>query len=397
MLREAGDEEGARKAEAELARTSWYIQYTDRPGHTAQPESARTLVKAEAQALLRKRVDAVRQGQSDPSAVDRLVVQNLCDDLLRHYEVNGIATLRDAQTRVKLHLLPFFGAMKAVRLRNTHCQEYIALRRKEGATDASIVNELGLVKRAFKLAVQNGKLPTAPYIAFPVGYDHPRTGFLEHEQFKRLMGFLPEWLRPLTSLAFHSAMRRGELLSLRWSQVDLVEGTISLSGADTKTGEPRTVPVAEEPLAMLRTLKVLRDQLDPTFELVFFRPRAWNEKARSGPGAILPVRDFNGQWARACCAAKLGEMDGPSYRGLIFHDLRRSGIRQLIRSGVHEHTAMAISGHKTRSVFLRYNIVSLDDLRDATKKLDAHLAPEPEQQAEPPAPEHRELGSKLVQ
>src|SRR6266404_449437 len=62
MLREAGDEEGARKAEAELARTSWYIQYTDRPGHTAQPESARTLVKAEAQALLRKRVTPCARG-----------------------------------------------------------------------------------------------------------------------------------------------------------------------------------------------------------------------------------------------------------------------------------------------------------------------------------------------
>lgn len=79
------------------------------------------------------------------------------------------------------------------------------------------------------------------------------------------------------------------------------------------------------------------------------------------------------------------EKAGPP--GLLFHDLRRSGVRQLIRSGVDEHTAMAISGHKTRSIFARYNIVSLDDLRAATRKLDAHLAVPVSEQASAPMPE----------
>src|SRR5207249_1670589 len=113
-LRAAGDEAGARAAEARLAKAVWLGQYTDRLGHTVTFSTGTTVV-AEALAQLRKRTDAVRMGADDPGAVERLVVQNLCDDLLRHYEVNGIATLRDAQTRWKLHLLPFFGAMKAVR------------------------------------------------------------------------------------------------------------------------------------------------------------------------------------------------------------------------------------------------------------------------------------------
>jgi integrase len=92
--------------------------------------------------------------------------------------------------------------------------------------------------------------------------------------------------------------------------------------------------------------------------------------------AGFPV--FGKQWTEACEKAGLPD--------LLFHDRRRSGVRQLIRSGVDEHTAMAISGHKTRSIFARYNIVSLDDLRAATKKLDAHLAV-PEQQAAAPAQE----------
>jgi integrase len=80
-------------------------------------------------------------------------------------------------------------------------------------------------------------------------------------------------------------------------------------------------------------------------------------------------------WQRACAAAGLGtltEVKGkrdPVYKGLIVHDLRRSAIRNLMRAGVHEKVAMAISGHKTRSVFDRYNIVDTTDVVSAMRQL----------------------------
>jgi integrase len=137
-------------------------------------------------------------------------------------------------------------------------------------------------------------------------------------------------------------MRFGEVLTLRWNNVDLIEGVLLLEV--TKNGEPRNVRLNEELLEMLKKERARHKDCPWVF-------------SRDGKERI---KSFRKAWKAACAKAGLA--------GRIFHDLRRTGVRNLVRSGVSESVAMTISGHKTRNVFDRYNIGSERDQKEACAK-----------------------------
>jgi integrase len=140
--------------------------------------------------------------------------------------------------------------------------------------------------------------------------------------------------------------------------VDLREKVIRLDPGETKNDEGRVIPLGGELLEMLKMQKSIRDEKWPRCPWVFSR-------------GAKPIRTFGGAWVKACIAADLFVMeDGEAKPTRLFHDL----VRNLVRAGVPERIAMAISGHKTRSVFDRYNIVSERDLHDAARRLENYVA-----------------------
>ncbi len=150
--------------------------------------------------------------------------------------------------------------------------------------------------------------------------------------------------------------RLREILPLQWHQLNLAEGSLHLAPGTTKNNEGRVVYLSPDLLAALRAQHAMTRELERSAGVII--PWVFHRK---GGRQVHGVRKA---WAKACLQAGVP--------GMVFHDLRRTAIRNMIRAGVPERVAMLVAGHKTRSVFERYNIVSEADLKDAAKKIGTH-------------------------
>lgn len=314
-------------------------------------ESAHTIKVKEAEKLLRARLAAISTGTYVGLRIEKVLIAELSDDLIREYRINGRKSIDDLKARWKLHLEPFFGILRAVEVTSQLAAQYIDVRQQEGAENATINRELAALKRMFNLARQSTppKVTTVPYIAM-LREDNIRTGFLESGQHDNLasqtakIGLL---LRAMFEVGYTYGWRHEELLTLRVRQVNLAARTIRLEPGTTKNDQGREVSMT----LPVRTLLAQCVNSKDSDDFVFTR-----EDGKR-------VRDFRGTWTNACEAAKVP--------GLLFHDLRRTAARNLRRAGVAEGVIMKIGGWKTRSVFERYAIVSQSDIRDAMTSLEA--------------------------
>ena len=260
---------------------------------------------------------------------------------------------RDDVSRSK-HLLKHLGNRVAQNLGQRDIDEYRALRLAETTRrggppcPATLDRELAQLKRMASYALECGRLKSNPLMHVKLlRKPNVRQSVIDEETFSKLVDAAGAEFRPILVMAYDTGMRKGEILNLLWSQIDLKAGTVRLGAEDTKTNRARTIILTARALdAIKRRPRQLRS------EYVFFNPS-------TGKGWV----NIDAPFAEA--RAAIGRPD------LWFHDLRRSFVTNARRRGVPESVVMKMSGHRTRSVFDRYNVIEDEDIRTAVRAIEA--------------------------
>jgi integrase len=339
----------------------WWVKYY-RNGRPYE-ESSRSSKEGDARRLLRLREGDIERGVPVTPKLGRLRFEEAAQDVINDYTTNHKRSLRVAQRRITKHLTPYLGGRRMASITTADVRAYIAHRqatpivtgkdderRERQVSNAEINRELTILKRMFNLALQAGKLMAKPHIAL-LQEDNVRAGFLEREQYEAVLEHLPPALKPVITFAYITGWRiPSEVVKLQWRQVDFSGGVIRLDPGTTKNREGRVFPMTTELRTLLEAQRAGSPRRPSIVPWVFHR---------GGD----PIVSLLKAWKAACVDA--------GCPGLIPHDLRRTAVRNLVRAGIPERVAMQMTGHKTRSVFERYNIVSEGDLTAAGRQLDA--------------------------
>ena len=362
---------------------TWWLKYyrNGKPYY----ESSGSKKETDAKRLLKKREGEISQGKLPGVYFDRVRFDELAEDFLIDYRINGKKSLGRAERSVR-HLGECFEGLRVPQITTPRVQAFIEERSTwtcnlcketfpgeeingegpvcpycgsedlvKGASNATINRELAALKRMLNLGAQQTppKVDRVPHIPM-LKENNTRKGFFEHGEFLALRDVLPSYLKGFVTFGYHTGWRVSEIAGLTWSQVDLDNGIVRLEVGETKNDEARTVYLDDELREVFHRQWELRKQAKKLLPYVFLNHDTDDK-----------VKRFDKAWKTACKDAGIGVR--------LFHDFRRTAVRNMVRSGIPESVAMKVSGHKTRSVFERYNIVNDADLKMAAQRQEAYL------------------------
>jgi integrase len=346
-------------------RKIWMLSYYVGPEDASRRvrESSKTTDETIARSRLAKRVRAAANAQDGISDFEepahrRVTVNQLFDELLADYSLREIKSLRNVKLRLaekgKRSKLPkplraVFGSRRASSVTSADVLRYMKLRKEEGAANATVNREVELLHGAFSLGVKSGRIVRMTNFPEKLPEKNARQGFFETGDFRKILPFLPSPLDDMARFAFETGWRRGMLIGMRWEHVDLAGRSVTLP--DSKNDDPQTMPLDGELWEVIQRRWKAREYATIGGGVgiaahVFHRG-----------GRPIPTSTFNTQFAEA--RKKAGVV------GALFHDLRRTAARNMIRGGVPQSIAKRVTGHRSDSMFQRYDIASTDDKLEA--------------------------------
>ena len=211
-------------------------------------------------------------------------------------------------------------------------------------TAATINKEISAFKSMLNFAVKYGKIESNPIIkAAKLKDDNVRQRIISQNELENLLSFSPVHLKPILKMAYYEPMRKEEIIGLTWDEIDLQSNFIRLSANRTKGKKNgRSIPI--HPLIK---------------EMLYSLPRSITTNRvflyLDKQGRYRPFKGFSRSWNRVRKLAGLNDV--------VFHDFRHTAITNMRKAGNPPSVIMKASGHKTMSMFLRYNLVDDEDLR----------------------------------
>jgi integrase len=334
---------------------NWYIDY--RVNYRRKREKIGPS-KALAETVFKKRKVEIAEGKFlDIKKEHKVKLEDFADEYLElHCKTNNKSWRKSDYPALK-HLKKHFAGKYMHEITPKDIEQYKAERIKE-VSRATVNRALNVLSSLYNRAIEWGKAvdnPMAKVRLFKV--PEKRIRYLEKEQINRLLTCCCEHLKPIVVVALHTGMRKGEILGLKWRDIDIQTGIIHLF--DTKNGEKREVPMND----MVRRT-IIRVLKNPESQYVFC-----NKNGK-------PYTDVRKSFYTA-----LKKSDIVNFR---FHDLRHTFASQLVMSGIDLNTVRELLGHKSIEMTLRYSHLSPDHKKRAVdilhKNMDTFWTPEPDWQ-----------------
>ena len=260
------------------------------------------------------------------------------------------------------NLLSFFGEDILIsEITPSMINQFKVSRRKEGVKPGTINRDLSILKNSFNIAVKQWEwVDSNPATKIPMEKEpQGRVRFLTDEEFDRLCDACPEWLRDIVLTARHTGMRKENILSLKWNQVDLFRRVITLE--HTKNDERLSVPINDTLMELFKRLSKVRHIKS---QYVFFHPNAMKKSAKG---------TFNGKRYYEVKTSFREALEKAGIKDFRFHDLRHCFASDLVQRGVDLYVVQKLLGHKSQAMTQRYSHLAPENLRDAVLKLDEKI------------------------
>ena len=307
----------------------WYADYQDN-GKRVREVVKNAQSRAEAVLYLQEKVaEAFNNVHGTCREKKPIEFTELADCYIQDYAKLNKRTWKNDRCCINAHLKPFFGEMQLDEITPLFIEKYRAERLKTGVTKSTVNRELAIMKKMFNISI-DWKLATenpVKKVKFFSEKDNLKERILTKEEEDRLLVASAEHLKPILIAALNTGMRLGEILSLKWGQIDFEKELVRVE--KTKSGKIRYVNINS---VLSKTLENLKAQ---DGEFLFTNPETGQ-----------PLKDVRTAFKSACRRANI--------KNLRFHDLRHTFASRLVESGVDLITVKELLGHSTVKITERY-------------------------------------------